>query len=69
MSLLEQMILLNALGEPLPRPVYDYILRSQQVDQVYEMLRMRDIARSSRHRSIFAEEQDGMNQVWVGPLQ
>ena len=64
--LLKQMILLNALGEPVPRPVYDYILRSQQVDQVYEMLRTRDIARSNRHRAVVAEENESMSQVWVG---
>ena len=63
LCVLWQMILLNALGEPLPRPLYDYILRSQQVDQVYEMLRVREVARSSRHRSIFAEEHESMNQV------
>ncbi|KAK7093762.1 phosphoinositide 3-kinase regulatory subunit 4-like [Littorina saxatilis] len=63
LQLKDQMILLNALGERLPRPVYDYILRSQQVDQIFEMLRSREVARSSRHRTIFAEEHESMNQL------
>lgn len=62
-QLRDQMILLNALGEPLPRSVYDCILRSQQVEQVYDMLRSREIARSNKYRSLYSDEHDTMSQL------
>ena len=39
-------MLLNALKDPIPRPIYDYILRSQQIDQIFEVLQDRQLIRS-----------------------
>ncbi|XP_076451806.1 phosphoinositide 3-kinase regulatory subunit 4-like [Babylonia areolata] len=62
-QLKNQIVLLSALGEPLPRPLYDWILRSQQVEQVYEMLRLRDMARTNKYRSLYTDDQDSMSQL------
>ncbi|KAK2148717.1 hypothetical protein LSH36_486g02011 [Paralvinella palmiformis] len=42
----KEVLLLNALKDSIPRPIYDYILRSQQIDQIFEVLQDRQLIRS-----------------------
>ena len=37
-SLLSQLVLLNALKDPIPRPVLDFVLKQQNIEKIFEWL-------------------------------
>ena len=61
-----QVLLLNALQDPIPRPVFDYILRSQLLERVFSTLqerqRIRDLS-GQKHKVVYRELDDSMSQV------
>jgi phosphoinositide-3-kinase regulatory subunit 4 len=55
--------LLNALSDRLPRPIYDYVLRSAKIDQLFEVLLDRQLMRSlcrAGHQPTYAEVDEGL---------
>ncbi|XP_061162546.1 phosphoinositide 3-kinase regulatory subunit 4-like [Saccostrea echinata] len=63
----KEIFLLNALQNPIPRPVFDYILRVSQPDRVFDILRERQYMRSiirQGHRIIYPELDETMSQVF-----
>ncbi|KAL3861428.1 hypothetical protein ACJMK2_007462 [Sinanodonta woodiana] len=62
-----EMLLLSSLEDPIPRSVYDYILRSQMIDRVFGILQerkyMREIKRQG-HKPIYSELDDTMAQIF-----
>lgn len=63
----KEIFLLNALQSPIPRPVFDYILRVSQPDRLFDILRERQYMRSisrSGHRTTYSELDEAMSQVF-----
>ncbi|XP_048750935.2 phosphoinositide 3-kinase regulatory subunit 4-like isoform X2 [Ostrea edulis] len=63
----KEIFLLNALQSPIPRSVFDYILRVNQPDRLFDILRERQYMRSiSRqgHRTNYPELDESMSQVF-----
>lgn len=49
---------MDALSEPVPRPVFDYVVRSQHVERLFEALEARHLVRAAcrpGHRPVYAE--------------
>ena len=64
--LLFQLYLLNALEDPVPRPVFDYILRLSQLDRFLDILQKRQYLRKIHrqgHKVPYSEMDDSMSQV------
>ncbi|XP_064641912.1 phosphoinositide 3-kinase regulatory subunit 4-like isoform X2 [Lineus longissimus] len=62
-----EVILLNALKEPVPRSVYDYILRSQLIDKLFESLEDRQLIRNicrPGHKPAYQELDESLNQLF-----
>ncbi|XP_067658475.1 phosphoinositide 3-kinase regulatory subunit 4-like [Haliotis asinina] len=60
-------IVLNALDEPIPRSVFDYVLRSTSIDAMFETLNNRKYIRSisrSGHRPGYPELEENLAQVF-----
>ena len=61
-----QVLLLNALQDPIPRSVFDYILRSQLLERVFSTLQERNYIRNTArqgHTPVYPELDDSMSQV------
>ena len=62
-----QVVLLNALQDPIPRPVFDYVLRSPMVERIFSILQehhyIRDVSRHG-HKPAYPEMDDSMSQVF-----
>ena len=61
-----QIVLLNALQEPIPRQIYDYILRSQHIQKLFDNLQDRQLLRNicrSGHRPNYRSLEDNLAQV------
>ncbi|ELT97398.1 hypothetical protein CAPTEDRAFT_159025 [Capitella teleta] len=61
-----EVVLLNALTDPLPRPIYDYVLRSTLMEPLFETLLDRQLMRSlcrSGHQPTYAEVSEGLAQL------
>ena len=62
------MLLLNALQDPIPRSVFDYILRSQMIERVFSTLQERHYIRDTSrqgHQPVYPELDDSMSQVGI----
>ncbi|XP_053378617.1 phosphoinositide 3-kinase regulatory subunit 4-like [Mercenaria mercenaria] len=63
----KEVLLLNALQEPVPRSVFDYVLRSPMVERIFAILQerhyMRDISRQG-HKPAYPEMDDSMSQIF-----
>ena len=57
-----QPILLNVLKDPVPRPVYDYILRSPLIESFFDNLQDRQLLRNlcrTGHKPSYSQPDDG----------
>ena len=60
------MVLLSALTDPLPRPIYDYILRSPLMERLMDTLMDRQLIRSlcrAGHQPNYEEVEEGLTQL------
>lgn len=67
MQLSNQIILLDGLAESISRTVFDYVLRSPHLEQVFEVLKSRTVDRSITrpgHRPVYKEIDDNLSQVF-----
>nr|XP_022340487.1 phosphoinositide 3-kinase regulatory subunit 4-like [Crassostrea virginica] len=63
----KEIFLLNALQDPIPRPVFDYVLRVVQPERLFDILRERQYMRSiirPGHRTNYSELDETMSQVF-----
>lgn len=61
-----QVVLLNALNDPLPRPIYDYVLRSPLIERLFETLLDRQLIRSlcrAGHQPTYEEVDEALAQL------
>ncbi|XP_013397860.1 phosphoinositide 3-kinase regulatory subunit 4 [Lingula anatina] len=62
----KEVVLMNALQDPLPRAIYDYVIKSPLIDKFFEVLKNRKISRDiTRHGSPNYDEMDeNLNQMF-----
>ncbi|KAL4221189.1 phosphoinositide-3-kinase [Mactra antiquata] len=63
----KEVLLLNGLQDPIPRAVFDYVLRSQMVERIFAVLQernyMREISRQG-HKPVYTEMDDTMSGIF-----
>ncbi|CAG5136560.1 unnamed protein product [Candidula unifasciata] len=66
MQLRKPMVLIDALGEPVPREVFDYLLRSPQLEHVFDVFTKQIYIRnlSRQPRTVYPELDERLSQVF-----
>ncbi|XP_069112623.1 phosphoinositide 3-kinase regulatory subunit 4-like isoform X1 [Argopecten irradians] len=60
----KEIYLLNALSDPVPRPVFDYVLRCNTLDRLFDMLQKRQYMRRHGHKLSYPELDETMSLIF-----
>ena len=61
-----QVVILHALQEPVPRAIFDYVIRCQNIEPLFECLHDRHLIRNmarAGHKPSYSEVNETMSQV------